>query len=86
MAAPLSASFKTTFFDDIFHLPLCQSLDFRLLAGAAIFGIGWGLGGYCPGPLAAALPLAADGTIIFAIAMIVGMWLAKMTQRPNPAS
>ncbi len=63
-------------FDVKFHLPSRTDLDARLLTGAAIFGIGWGLGGFCPGPALTALPLAATGTISFVPAMFLGMWLA----------
>lgn len=68
--------------DDRFHLPGATSLDRRLLLGAAIFGIGWGLGGYCPGPALTGLSLLAPGTIVFIPAMIVGMWLARQAGRP----
>jgi uncharacterized protein len=60
-----------------FHLPQTTAIDRRLVFGAAVFGIGWGLGGYCPGPAFAALSLSAHGTIIFVPAMLVGMWLAR---------
>src|SRR5688500_2533350 len=42
-----------------FELPTRKDLDPRLLAGAALFGVGWGLGGFCPGPALTAIPLAA---------------------------
>lgn len=59
-----------------FFLPSKQHLDRSLLAGAAIFGIGWGLAGYCPGPAIAALPAASSGTTGFVIAMILGWFIA----------
>jgi len=48
-------------------------IDRPLLAGAALFGIGWGLGGYCPGPALTAVIPAMGTTFIFVIAMIAGM-------------
>ncbi|SNY55755.1 hypothetical protein SAMN06297280_2965 [Arsukibacterium tuosuense] len=57
-------------------LPSKQHLDRSLLAGAAIFGIGWGLAGYCPGPAIAALPAASSGTTGFVITMILGWFIA----------
>ena len=63
--------------DDRFHLPQSNIIDRRLVLGAAIFGIGWGLGGYCPGPALTSLGLVAPGTIVFVPAMLVGMWLAR---------
>ena len=71
-------------FDDVFHLPTRTDFDARLVVGAAIFGIGWGLGGFCPGPALTSLPLAASGTLFFAPAMLAGMVIAKYTAAPQP--
>jgi len=65
------------FFNDVFHLPSRTDLDPRLITGAAIFGVGWGLGGFCPGPAITALPLAAEGTLIFVATMLTGMAASK---------
>lgn len=62
---------------DRFDMPEMTDLDPRLVSGAAIFGIGWGLSGFCPGPAFTALPLAATGTLIFVPMMLAGMWLAR---------
>lgn len=64
--------------DSEFHVPTKTSIDGRLLAGSAVFGIGWGLAGFCPGPALTSLLLAAEGTLIFVPAMIVGLGLAKL--------
>lgn len=58
-----------------FHIPENRVVDRQLLAGGAIFGIGWGLVGYCPGPALAGLVLGAWQTWVFAGAMLAGMWL-----------
>lgn len=65
-----------------FDLPSALKLDARLLTGAAIFGVGWGVAGLCPGPGFAALALAPGPAIMFVIAMLVGMlvhrfWAAR---------
>ena len=65
------------FFADTFHMPTTRDIDARLLAGAACFGLGWGLGGYCPGPAVTALALGAKGTLIFVPCMLLGMWAAR---------
>ncbi|MDA8982925.1 YeeE/YedE family protein [Planktomarina temperata] len=65
------------FFNDVFHLPTLTDFDARLITGAAIFGVGWGLGGFCPGPAMTALPLAAEGTLIFVATMLTGMAASK---------
>lgn len=51
-------------------------LDARLLGGAAIFGLGWGLAGYCPGPALVAFSQLAPGALWFVPAMLAGQWLA----------
>jgi hypothetical protein len=61
-------------FSSHFKLPTKQTLDKPLLLGAAIFGVGWGLAGYCPGPAIAALPAASTGTLGFVLMMVLG-WL-----------
>ena len=60
-----------------FHLPVADAIDARVIAGPAIFGIGWGLAGFCPGPAIASLGLAAPGTLVFVVAMLAGMALAR---------
>jgi hypothetical protein len=75
--ALLTRNRRTPFFDTKFRIPTRNDLDPKLLTGAAIFGIGWGLGGFCPGPALTALPIAATGTLIFVPFMLIGMWLAR---------
>ena len=59
--------------DAKFDIPTATAIDRPLLTGAALFGIGWGIGGFCPGPALTALPLLAPGTIVFVPAMIAGL-------------
>lgn len=61
-----------------FQLPTRTDIDARLIVGPALFGIGWGLGGFCPGPAFTALSLAAPGTLAFVPAMLAGMWAARL--------
>jgi uncharacterized membrane protein YedE/YeeE len=58
------------------QLPIATRIDARLIIGAALFGIGWGLGGLCPGPALANLASATPGIVLFVSAMIAGQWLA----------
>ena len=60
-----------------FALPTRRDIDTPLIAGAALFGLGWGLGGFCPGPAFTALPLGDSGTLAFVPAMLAGMWAAR---------
>lgn len=61
-----------------FHLPARNDIDTRVIVGPAIFGIGWGLGGFCPGPALTSLGLGAAGTLAFVPAMMLGMWAARL--------
>ena len=56
-------------------------VDVRLIAGAAIFGIGWGLSGFCPGPALVGLTAGVLGNYAFVAAMFAGFWLFKWTNR-----
>ena len=60
-----------------FHLPTATAIDRRVVSGAAIFGIGWGLTGFCPGPAIVSIPLLAQGTLAFVPAMLAGMALVR---------
>ena len=57
------------------ELPKSRTVDTRLLAGGALFGIGWGLGGLCPGPAVTALGAGFVPAAWFVVAMLLGMWL-----------
>ncbi len=58
---------------DKFNLPTKAEIDRPLILGSAIFGIGWGLGGLCPGPAVAALPMGYGATLLFVVTMLMGM-------------
>jgi len=64
-AAPLLA--------DSFGLPTRQDIDARLVGGAALFGVGWGLVGFCPGPAIASLAYGRLSSVLFVAAMLLGM-------------
>ncbi len=65
---------------DRFDVPSSSAIDRPLLVGAALFGMGWGIGGFCPGPAWTALPLLAPGTLAFLPAMLAGLWLGGRLQ------
>lgn len=62
-------------FDRTFHLPSSNAIDRRLIVGSAIFGAGWGFGGFCPGPAVASLSLGLIQSVLFAAFMLAGMML-----------
>lgn len=60
---------------DNFDIPSNKTIDAKLIVGAAIFGIGWGLGGFCPGPGIVAATTLQPEVLLFIVAMIIGMLL-----------
>ena len=69
-----------------FRLPTSQDIDVKLLGGAALFGLGWGLTGFCPGPAIASLVFGRTESITFVIAMAAGMIIAKQIQNLRQTS
>ncbi|HTV87076.1 MAG TPA: YeeE/YedE family protein [Dyella sp.] len=59
-----------------FNLPTASRIDVRLLGGMALFGIGWGLSGYCPGPALAGLGLSNPDVFALVPSMLFGGWIA----------
>jgi len=71
-------------FESEFKVPTARKLDGRLLLGAAVFGIGWGIAGYCPGPALASLGSGLMPVVILVAMMVLGWWLAaKLPARTN---
>jgi uncharacterized membrane protein YedE/YeeE len=64
-----------------FQLSSLRTLDRRLLGGAALFGVGWGIAGYCPGPALAGLGIASVEALWFVPAMLAGMGLHRLVNR-----
>jgi hypothetical protein len=62
-------------FDLAFHLPTRGDVDGALVAGAAVFGVGWGLGGLCPGPGLVAAASGSGAALAFVAAMLAGMYV-----------
>lgn len=74
-------------FEPRFHVPSKGKVDGRLLGGAALFGVGWGLAGYCPGPAIATAGTGASPAILFTAAMVAGMVVFRwLTSPARPAS
>ncbi|NMF84550.1 YeeE/YedE family protein [Nodosilinea sp. P-1105] len=77
-------------FNGKFYLPTRQDIDQPLILGAVLFGIGWGIGGYCPGPAITSLVLGQWNPALFVVAMIVGSltarWWTARQNRPSPAA
>ena len=69
-----------------FNWPETRRLDRRLILGAAIFGIGWGLAGLCPGPAIAGLDLGLGKSVLFVTSMLAGMAVMRATVAYRPQS
>lgn len=94
MASALAVSFigyrlvfalKKPVFDKSFQLPTKTGIDRPLIAGSAIFGIGWGLSGLCPGPAISAAALLRPEVYAFIAAMLAGMALKDFVPAPRAA-
>ena len=73
----LFAGKQKPLFAEHFHLPSKHELDKPLVLGSALFGAGWGLVGYCPGPALAALSSGSSATATFVVAMIAGWFISQ---------
>lgn len=72
-------------FAEMFRLPSATGIDRNLLGGAALFGIGWGLGGLCPGPAISSLVLVPGDVLLFVVMMLAGLVAGRMLIRSRAA-
>ena len=70
-------------FDEAFHVPTRTLLDRDLVVGAALFGVGWGLAGYCPGPVLVGAAGGAWTALAFVPAMLLGAWAQRVLHPPR---
>ena len=77
------------FFGGALHLPTSRDIDKRLLLGALLFGAGWGLAGFCPGPGIVSMAAGQPKAVVFVVAMLAGMlvfeWIDRLGRRTVPA-
>ena len=71
----------TTFLGSALQLPRNRLIDKRLVAGSVVFGIGWGFGGFCPGPALVSFGSGIEQAAAFVAAMLVGMLLYTVAER-----
>lgn len=64
-------------------LPSQRRIDRRLIVGSTVFGIGWGVAGFCPGPALVALGTGSSKALVFVAAMLAGMAVFELIERPR---
>jgi uncharacterized membrane protein YedE/YeeE len=74
----------TTLLGDPMKLPNTEVIDWRLLTGSAVFGVGWGLAGFCPGPAVVVAGAGYWQALLFTLAMLAGMALHELNVRVAP--
>jgi uncharacterized membrane protein YedE/YeeE len=67
------------------HLPDNSGIDRRLVGGSVLFGIGWGLAGFCPGPALVALGMGEAKAAVFIVSMLIGMGMFELLERRKKA-
>jgi uncharacterized membrane protein YedE/YeeE len=82
LAYYFSSKMKQPWFHGVFHRPTLTQLDARLLIGAALFGIGWGMVGLCPGPALLNIMTGQEDILIFILALLVGNRIAHFSVGP----
>jgi uncharacterized membrane protein YedE/YeeE len=80
IAYPLAKKRTSPILDTKWHIPTRKDITTRLVLGSVLFGIGWGIGGFCPGPGIASLATGDLRVLLFVGAMIFGMILFKITE------
>lgn len=79
----------SNFLGGALHLPTSSDIDKRLILGALLFGAGWGLAGFCPGPGIVSMAAGQPKAAVFVVAMLAGMlvfeWMDRLGRRTVPA-
>ncbi|HZQ74164.1 MAG TPA: YeeE/YedE family protein [Burkholderiales bacterium] len=81
LAFALARRRTANFLGGAMHLPTARDIDLRLLAGSVVFGVGWGLAGFCPGPALVAFGAGHEKAAVFVAAMLGGMVLYHAAER-----
>lgn len=81
VAFALAARRTRTFLGLAMQLPSNRQVDARLVGGSLVFGVGWGLAGFCPGPALVALGMGEAKALLFVVAMLVGMAVFELAER-----
>jgi uncharacterized protein len=79
-AFALAKSRSRTFLGGVLQLPAARQIDRRLITGSLLFGAGWGLAGFCPGPALVSLAAGQPKALLFVLAMVAGMALFELAE------
>ena len=80
-AFALAKKRTTSFLGGALHLPKSTQIDKRLIWGNVMFGAGWGLAGFCPGPALVSMATGQDKALVFVLSMVFGMIVYELIQR-----
>ena len=81
IAFALARTRSASFLDAPMRLPTDKRIDRRLLAGALVFGVGWGIAGFCPGPALVAIGMGSAKAVVFVLAMLAGMGIFQIAEK-----
>ena len=76
---------RSTLLDTPMLLPSTRGIDRRLVTGSLVFGVGWGLAGFCPGPALVAMGAGYGKAVVFTVAMVLGMLVFEFAERAKAA-
>ena len=80
-ACQIASRRSTTLLGMPLQLPSARTLDRRLVLGSLLFGVGWGLAGFCPGPALVALGMGEGKAVLFVVSMVAGMGVFELLER-----
>ena len=83
LQSSIQRCFSTPVLASMFKIPTRKKIDLNLILGALLFGVGWGLGGYCPGPAITSLGSGSLDAIVFIFTMSLGMFLSEQLIMPK---
>ena len=81
IAFALARTRSASFLDAPMRLSTDKRIDRRLLAGALVFGVGWGIAGFCPGPALVAIGMGSAKAVVFVVAMLAGMGIFRIAEK-----
>ena len=85
IAFAVTRSRTSSLLGEVMRMPAARHIDRRLIGGGLLFGIGWGIAGFCPGPGLVAIGMGEPKAVAFVVAMLAGMGVFELVERRAPA-